>query len=85
MIKNKRLIKCLLLISSFLTIVFAALSIIYIHNWTIRVATQLSLSLTMVLGGIQTYFIKKQRLGILLWAIAAILLIVMITTIVVNV
>lgn len=83
--KNKRLIKYLLIISSVLTMIFASLSMLYIHSWIIRVATQFSLSLTMVFCGIETYFVKKKKIAIFLWAVAVFLMFIMIETIITSV
>ncbi|CAB1262788.1 DUF3953 domain-containing protein [Clostridium sp. MT-14] len=84
-IKKKPQITIAIIIVSAFTVLFALLSIKNSSNYLLRILTQGSLCLTMLLSGINYFIYKKQKaLGILLWLVSAFGLFVTIHTIITS-
>ncbi|AGK96408.1 hypothetical protein [Clostridium pasteurianum] len=81
-LKKKLPITIALIITSLLTIIFAALSITYGNSFTFRVLTQGSVAITMFLSGINSLIYQKQKLiALFSFLVSGFLIFVMITTI----
>lgn len=74
-----------IIVASISTLAFASLSIYNVNSWMLRILTQGSLCLTMLLNGIKYFIYQRQKvLGSLLWIVSGFLLFVMIYTIQVS-
>lgn len=87
-VKNKLpiTITIAIVVTSISTCAFASLSIHNGSSWILRILTQASLCLTMLLSGVNNFIYQKQKmLGFLLWSVSGFLLFVMIYTIYVGI
>jgi hypothetical protein len=84
---NKGLLEVALIIISVTTIILAAFSFFNIDNWYLRIFTQGSLCLMMLLRGMQTISLQKEKYtsGYLYFGVATFILFVMIYSIIVGI
>lgn len=84
--KKKLPITITIIVTSISTCIFASLSINSVNSLGLRIFTQGSLCLTMLLSGINFFVYQKQKLvGSLLWLVSGFVLFVIVDTIYVGV
>ena len=77
----KTLLTAWTIIVSITTIVFAALSIMNVNSWFLRLGTQISLFLLNLSNGISFLYRKQKNTGYFLIGVAALMFFVVVSTI----
>lgn len=81
-LKKKLPITIAIIVTSISTIIFAALSIIHNDSFTFRILTQGSLSITMLLNGVNSFVYQKHKsIALFQFIIFGFLIFVIISTI----